>query len=88
MPRYFFHLEGSERIQDKRGQILPNDDAARREAEAIARALRKRSGNTWRVTVTYGNGEDITEALLVLGIKYQVQRLKKSVDAPCFSSAF
>jgi putative ABC transport system substrate-binding protein len=23
-----------------------------------------------------------------LGIKYQVQRLKKSVDAPCFSSAF
>jgi hypothetical protein len=24
----------------------------------------------------------------VLGIKHQVQRLKKSVDAPCFSSAF
>jgi hypothetical protein len=24
----------------------------------------------------------------LLGIKYQVQRLKKSVDAPCFSSAF
>jgi hypothetical protein len=24
----------------------------------------------------------------ILGIKYQVQRLKKSVDAPCFSSAF
>ena len=23
-----------------------------------------------------------------LGIKHQVQRLKKSVDAPCFSSAF
>jgi S1-C subfamily serine protease len=23
-----------------------------------------------------------------LGIKYQVQRLRKSVDAPCFSSAF
>jgi hypothetical protein len=26
--------------------------------------------------------------VLILGIKYQVQRLKKSVDAPCFSSAF
>jgi hypothetical protein len=25
---------------------------------------------------------------LGLGIKHQVQRLKKSVDAPCFSSAF
>jgi len=25
---------------------------------------------------------------ILLGIKYQVQRLKKSVDAPCFSSAF
>jgi type I restriction enzyme M protein len=25
---------------------------------------------------------------MLLGIKYQVQRLKKSVDAPCFSSAF
>jgi hypothetical protein len=25
---------------------------------------------------------------MILGIKYQVQRLKKSVDAPCFSSAF
>jgi hypothetical protein len=30
----------------------------------------------------YGNG------FIKLGIKYQVQRLKKSVDAPCFSSAF
>jgi hypothetical protein len=26
--------------------------------------------------------------LMELGIKYQVQRLKKSVDAPCFSYAF
>jgi hypothetical protein len=26
--------------------------------------------------------------ILLLGIKYQVQRLRKSVDAPCFSSAF
>jgi transposase len=25
---------------------------------------------------------------ILLGIKYQVQRLKKSVDAPCFPSAF
>jgi hypothetical protein len=30
----------------------------------------------------------IADALMELGIKYQVQRLKKSVDAPCFPSAF
>jgi hypothetical protein len=55
MPRYFFHLEGrfkSERIADKRGQVLPDDGAARREAEAIATALKKRQGNAWRVVVT------------------------------------
>jgi hypothetical protein len=28
------------------------------------------------------------DALYQGGIKYQVQRLKKLVDAPCFSSAF
>jgi hypothetical protein len=67
MPRYFFHLEGSERIADKRGQELPNDDAARREAEAIVHALGLRSCKAWRVTVTDENGEDITEALLVGG---------------------
>jgi hypothetical protein len=31
---------------------------------------------------------DVVTAEKPLGIKYQVQRLKKSVDAPCFSSAF
>jgi hypothetical protein len=33
MPRYFFHLEGGEeRIADRRGQILPDEAAALREA--------------------------------------------------------
>ena len=39
MPRYYFHLEGGEQIADKRGRDLPDDNAARREAEGIAAAL-------------------------------------------------
>jgi hypothetical protein len=35
MPRYFFHLEDGERIEDKRGHVLPDDDAALREAKRI-----------------------------------------------------
>jgi nanoRNase/pAp phosphatase (c-di-AMP/oligoRNAs hydrolase) len=37
---------------------------------------------------TSGAHRDAGMADIPLGIKYQVQRLKKSVDAPCFSSAF
>ena len=41
MPRYFFHLEGrEERIADRRGQLLPDDAAALREANLVAAALR------------------------------------------------
>ena len=42
MPRYFFHLEGDERIADKRGHDLPDDIAACHEAKRIAVALRRR----------------------------------------------
>jgi hypothetical protein len=61
MPRYFFHLEGGERIEDKRGHVLRDDNAARREAEGIAAALERRPGNVWRVLVTNEWGHDVTE---------------------------
>jgi hypothetical protein len=40
----------------------------------------------WHVFVNLGSPRK--SVILELGIKYQVQRLKKSVDAPCFLSAF
>jgi poly-gamma-glutamate capsule biosynthesis protein CapA/YwtB (metallophosphatase superfamily) len=61
MRRYFFHLEGGpkgEFVSDNRGQVLPDDGAARREAEAIAAALKKRHGNAWRVIVADQWGHD------------------------------
>jgi hypothetical protein len=61
MPRYFFHLEGGDRIADKRGLDLPDDIAARHEAEKIATALRRARGPVWRVTVTNEAGHEVTE---------------------------
>jgi hypothetical protein len=61
MPRYFFHLEGSELIEDKRGHVLRDDNAAWREAEGITAALERRPGNIWRVIVTNEWGHDIAE---------------------------
>ena len=52
MPRYYFHLEGSERIADKRGRDLPDDNAAGREAEGISAALQRSRGRVWSVIVT------------------------------------
>ena len=53
MPRYFFHLEGrGERVADRRGQILPDEAAALREANLVAAALRTYRGEAWRVILT------------------------------------
>ncbi len=38
MPRYFFHLHGSGAL-DTEGQDFANDEAAREEAQAVAREL-------------------------------------------------
>jgi hypothetical protein len=63
MPRYFFHLKGglggSELVTDKRGHLLPDDGAARRQAEVIAAALRRRHGNAWRVIVADEWSEEV-----------------------------
>jgi hypothetical protein len=63
MARYFFHLEGrNERIADRRGQILPDDGAALREADRVAAALRTYREEPWRVIVTNEWGHEVTEA--------------------------
>jgi len=51
----------------------------------VALALGKRESSNTPISfwVQSAGGQNMH-----LGIKYQVQRLKKSVDAPCFSSAF
>jgi hypothetical protein len=41
-------------------------------------------GNAIPTGTCAGRKKDWTELHCLLGIKYQVQRLKKSVDAPCF----
>ena len=63
MPRYFFHLEGrEERIADRRGQILPDEAAALREANLVAAALKTYRGEAWKVIVTNEWGHEVTEA--------------------------
>jgi hypothetical protein len=62
MPRYFFHLEGpKERIADRRGQILPDEAAALREADLASAALRKYRREAWRVIVTNEWGHEVTQ---------------------------
>jgi len=62
MPRYFFHLDGlGERIADRRGQILPDEAAALREANLVAAALRTYQGEAWTVTVTNEWGHEVTQ---------------------------
>jgi hypothetical protein len=62
MPRYFFHLHGSG-ASDTEGQELPNDEAARNEARAVARDLsRNKTGTTQeRLIVTNADGKIIHE---------------------------
>ena len=67
MPRYFFHLEGrEERVADRRGQILSDEERALREAKEVAVALRKYRGEVWRVIVTNEWGHEVTQILAPL----------------------
>jgi hypothetical protein len=67
MPRYFLHLEGrEERITDRRGQILPDEDAALRESNEVAAALRKYRGGAWGVILTNEWGHEVTQLLTPL----------------------
>lgn len=62
MPRYFFHLHGSG-ARDTEGQNLPDDDAARQEARAVARDLSQNKVVTTdeRLIVTDADGKVIHE---------------------------
>jgi hypothetical protein len=67
MPRYFFYLEGrEERIADRRGQILPDEAAALREASLVAAALRMYRGEAWKVIVTNELGHEVTQTPIPL----------------------
>jgi hypothetical protein len=62
MPRYFFHLEGrGERVADRRGQILPDEATALREANLVAAALRTYRGEAWRVILTNEWGHEVNQ---------------------------
>jgi hypothetical protein len=77
----FFH---EERIADKRGQVLHDDSAARREAEKIAAALERHRGHgNWRVIVTNKWGHDVTEILPALA----AQGIGSGRQAAAISSA-
>jgi hypothetical protein len=60
---YFFHLEDRKRVEDKRGHLLPDDSAARREAERIEAALRRCRRSVWSVIVTNEWGHEVTQVL-------------------------
>jgi hypothetical protein len=62
MPRYFFHLRGSD-ARDIGGQEFPNDEAAREEARAVARELSQNRNPTSdeRLIVTNAEGKVIHE---------------------------
>ena len=64
MPRYFFHLESrEERVADRRGQILRDEEGALREANEVAAALRRYRGEAWKVIVTNEWGHEVTQIL-------------------------
>jgi hypothetical protein len=68
MPRYFFHLRGSG-ARDTEGQELPNDDAARAEAKAVAQDLSRNKipATDERLVVTDADGKVIHEEPLFRG---------------------
>jgi hypothetical protein len=72
MPRYFFHLEDGDRIPDNRGHILPDDEAACREAQKMVAALRRCRAKSWRVIVANEWGHDIAE----------IASARRRIDAP------
>ena len=62
MPRYYFTLYGSG-AADLEGQELPNDDAARDEARAVARDLaqNRNPATDARIVVTNEKGDVILD---------------------------
>jgi len=61
MPLYYFHPLGHERIANRRGLDLLDDNAAQREAVRVAAALQRSRGLVWSVLVTNERGHRVTE---------------------------
>jgi hypothetical protein len=63
MPFYHLRVEDGEPITDTIPIELADDEAARREAEAVARELSQGrcSGSEWKVVVTNENGRTVAE---------------------------
>jgi hypothetical protein len=63
MPFYRLRVENGEPITDTIPYELADDEAARREAEAIARELSqgRANGSEWKVVVTDENGRTVAE---------------------------
>ena len=63
MPLYFFHVTGTDEVDDPSGLTLQDDCEARDEAVAMAADLDKhpvKSGR-WRIVVVDAGGEQITQ---------------------------
>jgi hypothetical protein len=59
--RYFFHAEGSERVEDEAGLALPTDSAAIDEARALATLLNSHDmlEANWRIVVINERGKRV-----------------------------
>jgi hypothetical protein len=67
MPRYQFHVENGERLTADEWEELPNDDAARAEAELVAKELSNTvTGSRGRIIVTNESGAKVAGVPLEL----------------------
>jgi hypothetical protein len=68
MPTYFFHLEGDRLVVGQTEEELPDDDAARHEAELVSRDLARNraNGRVWHVVVTNESGDKIAAIPTIL----------------------
>ena len=66
MPRYFFHVQDEERIEDHIGVVLPSSNEAQREAlRMVATAKALLPGISFKIIVTDERGLPVLELLVV-----------------------
>jgi hypothetical protein len=94
MPRYFFNLKTREgTILDRDGTHLPDDSAARRHAELVARELRANrepSTRAWRLDVRDGCERRCSNLLFATiddSMSHLTPQLRASLEHFCASSA-